>query len=665
MWQKPDVANSDLYARRPLTGSGAFLKARTIPLFSDGLRWRAYDADGDFVKSYDTEAQAQIAAGTQGRVGKPLKPITTNPVEMQLLKAREMRKYIYGQHIFQEMKDVDFARFVPFGADAPPNWVKINDKIGRVLQKNEGEGGGMILRGDYYAPEEAGTLINNHLSPGLQGNGFYDAWRGVGNAMNQLQLGASFFHVGFTSMDAIASKVTLGVQQMSRGILQAKPGEFAQGAVNATVGALPTQAVGNLWRGDRLLRAYLDPSSASPELLPYVEAMQQAGMRVAPDPIYRNMTYREFVQALRNNDKWGATKGFLPMVLQAASSPIFEWLVPRQKVGVFFDVAKDWLRRNPDADLATRRAELGKLSDNVDDRMGLMVYDNLFWDHALKDGLMATVRSVGWNAGTFRAAGGGVLDLKDIARDKELSNRTSYLIAMPFVAAVYGSIIGYLYTGNVPETLKDVFYPKTGRLRPDGSADRVSLPTYMKDVFAYGQDVHDFAKYGTDPTQTLKNKAHPLIATVSQMLNNEDFYGGAIRNPADPSTQQIADEAHFLVQQFSPFSYRNYVQQAKAKGEETTPIGYLTSPSMYGITPAPGYMTKSPEELESSQVSRMRQPLIQKYKEAIKGGADVEKLMPDMIRGGLSKQDIRYIIQSSGETPKPHRLKSFGTDGSG
>jgi hypothetical protein len=823
MWKDADAATA-LFSRRPLEGSKSFLKARTIPLTTDGLRWRAYDAEGDFIKSFETEAQAKAAAGPDGRVGAPLKPITTNPVEMALLKAREMDKYIYGQKIFAEMKDADLARFVRFGERPLPGWTKIDDKIARVwspadvdiheaydarimgklqqfakdigvkvsrsvkvgtgaegaktwgwadrsgrvatrfggpetvlthelghqldfkygLEKEfvndpatkeelrkladlrfEGQAqvpqsfknyvrkgtekmanmvhayvhmperfkqvapntyakfeafldehpelsglreikpsltlgsnkatvnaGGMILRGECYAPDEAATLINNHLSPGLQGNGFYDAWRGVGNAVNALQLGLSAFHVGFTTMDSMISRAALGVKQISRG-------DVLQGIGNVGQGLNPAQPFINIYKGDKLLRAYLGELD-SPDLAPIVDAIQQAGGRVKMDDFYRNAQVNAFKQALRAEDYAGAAKAFLPTVLDRIGAPIFEWLVPRQKLGVFFDMAKDWLAENPKADVAAKREGLGKLWDSVDNRMGQLVYDNVFWNRALKDGLMATVRSVGWNLGTFRELGGGVLDVKNIGRDKGFSDRTAYVVALPLITGIYGAIMNYAYTGEAPQSLKDVFYPRTGKLRPDGSEDRVSLPTYMKDVFAYGEDAHNFAAYGGDPTQTIKNKLHPLIAMVSQMLNNKDFFGGAIRNPADKAVEQIADEVAFLIQQIEPFSYRNYIQQAKAKGEEPTVMGYLTSPSMIGITPAPGYITKSPEELESSHVSQMHDSLVQKFKEQIKGGKDPEELIPEMLKSGMSKRDVKYIISSSGDVPKPHKLKKFG-----
>jgi hypothetical protein len=385
---------------------------------------------------------------------------------------------------------------------------------------------------------------------------------------------------------------------------------------------------------------------------------------VKMDDFYRNTTVNGFKQAVRTGDVKGAVLKFLPTVLDRIGAPIFEWLVPRQKLGVFFDMAKDWIENNPNADVAAKRAGLGKLWDSVDNRMGQLVYDNVFWDRALKDGLMATVRSVGWNLGTFRELGGGVMDIKNVARDKGFSSRTAYVVALPMMAATYGSILYYLYNGKAPEDLKDAFYPKTGKLRPDGTEDRVSLPTYMKDVFAYGEDLSNFSKYGTDPTQTLKNKANPMLSTISQMLNNEDFFGASIRNPTSPATQKIADEAGYLVKQFLPFSFRNYEQQSKAAGKEPTVAGYfIDNPAMFGVTPAPSYIVKSPEENESSMVSRLKQPLMRKFSEDLKAGANIGETIPKMLDAGLNRQDIKYIIQSSGETPRPHRLKHFGMAG--
>jgi hypothetical protein len=667
-WTEPDRATNDLYSiRRPIEGSKAFLQKRTIPYTTDGLRWRAYDGDGYFIKSFDSEGEAKAAVDEAGggRVGKPLTPLTTNPFEMALIKGREMDRYLYGQRIFKEMQMSGLARFVPYGREGQARaagMVPINDKIARTREQAmspEGKPLGPVQSGQWHAPDEAATLINNHLSPGMRGNSAYEFFRRTGNMLNQAQLGLSLFHVGFTTMDTVSSRLALGLKQVSRGDIGAAIPNIAMGATPLAL----AQPFVNIYKGDRLLRAYLGKLD-DPDLAPIVAAIQDAGGRVRMDDFYRNVEVNAFKNALHNGQVLTAARHFIPTVLDRVNAPIFEQLVPRQKLGVFFDMAKDWLAKNPEAGVDLRRQELGKLWDSVDNRMGQLVYDNLFWNKALKDSLMIGVRSVGWNLGTIRELGGGVKDMlnvKDLASGKGISDRTAYLLAMPMVAAIVGAVTQYAYTGKGPQEAKDYFFPKTGRTRADGSPDRVSPPSYMKDVAAYAKDVTGFVKYGSDPFQTFENKLHPLLSTIAQMAHNEDFFGAAIRNPADSGVRQLQDEAEYLLKQVEPFSVRNYQQQQAAGGQPANPLGWATSPSMFGMTPSPGYITKTPEQQEQAEIGRLREPLMRKFREELQAGGNESDVIDRAYKSGLTKRDIEYVIRSSGPTPMPHRPRQFGT----
>jgi hypothetical protein len=645
IWKEKEQLQSFI-GRRPMAPTG-FLQQRSIPLTSDGMRWRAYDKDNGFIKSFDTEDEAKAAMPEGGRVGQPLTPITSNPVELAMLKSREIDRYLSGHRIMNEAKDAGLMRLVEDGKRGPEGYTRIKDPIARGWEQGK--------HGEYWALDGAARLLNNHLSPGLRGNNFFEAWRGLGSALNGLQLGFSLFHLGFTTLDAMTSRAALGVKQLSRG-------DVIKGFGNVVMGLNPVQPFLNIYKGDKLLRAYLGRLD-DPVFAPIADAIEQAGGRVRLDDFYRNVEVNAFQQALRRNDYLAAGAKALPTLLDRANAPVFEQLVPRQKLGVFFDMARDWLDTHPDATLEDRRAGLGKLWDSVDNRMGQLVYDNLFWNRALKDGLMATVRSVGWNLGTFRELGGGVMDmfnLKEIARNKSLSDRTAYVVALPLIAGVYGAITQMLYGAGPPEDLKDLFAPRTGRKRPDGSLDRVQLPMYTKDIAAYWKDVSGAAKYGEDPTQTLKNKLHPLLSTFSQMLENKDFFGASIRNPADPAVKQVQDEAAYILQQMLPFSVRNYQQQAKVSKTEPSVPGYLfENPAMVGVTPAPGYVVKSEAQMESSEVSKLRDPLMKRFREDLQNGEPTAESVRRMRAAGLSTRDIRYVLRSAGP-PGPHRLKHFG-----
>ena len=108
--------------------------------------------------------------------------------------------------------------------------------------------------------------------------------------------------------------------------------------------------------------------------------------------------------------------------------------------------------------------------------MGQMVYDNLFWHRATKDMAMASVRSVGWNLGTAREVGGGIFDLAEaparaLRGERAMTHKMAYIVALPAVVALYGSMYQYLRTGSGPTSLKDAFYPRTGNVNPDRGAE--------------------------------------------------------------------------------------------------------------------------------------------------------------------------------------------------
>lgn len=631
IYKDPAAAESffrGILSKRSLEGGKGFLKQRK------------YDSLADAIRPVD-----------QG--GGGLTPITDNPVEMTLLKLREMDRYIYGQKIFRELKDSGLAKFYRPG-QAPDGWVKINDKIGNVVSPSDG---GMVHRGDYYAPQEAATVINNHLSPGLAGNGFYDAFRGIGNAMNTAQLALSLYHVGFTTLDAVVSKNALAAMQFRRG-------DIAQGAKNLFMGTLgmPIAPFANAYHGDRLLKAYRGDIS-DPALAPMVEALQAAGARQR-DELYRNTTVNAFKQAARAGRYGEAAWKAIPTVFDYLNKPVFEYLVPRQKFGVFFDMAQDAIKANPNMDMATKREVFGKLWDSVDNRMGELVYDNVFWNRALKDALMATTRSVGWNLGTYRELGGGIMDAKSLFVGKNLSPRTAYVLALPFTTAMVGAAIQYLYTGQGPDELKDCFFPKDGGVELDGQTPtRKSLPSYVKDVGEYYHDIEGFVKYGNNPFNTLKNKMSPTIATIGQMLTNRDYYDNAIRSPGDPAVLQMEKVGTYLLKQILPFSIRNYQKQPEGGAAGGGIPGYVTSASFYGLAPAPSYITKSAADLESQEVAKDAPALMGMFRQEIKDNGVQPDTVQRMIDAGLTLEQRKLVLRNSTGQYHQHRLRQFNPQG--
>jgi hypothetical protein len=57
------------------------------------------------------------------------------------------------------------------------------------------------------------------------------------------------------------------------------------------------------------------------------------------------------------------------------------------------------------------------------------------------------------------------------------------------VRPAIGSVMNYTMTGEAPQDWRDALMPRTGRLDRNGNPQRLSLPTYIKDILS---DWHDF-----------------------------------------------------------------------------------------------------------------------------------------------------------------------------
>jgi diguanylate cyclase (GGDEF)-like protein len=645
IWQDQKAASKvfrQIFGRRPLKGPASFLKQRTIPTTREGLE-------------------------------KGLQPISSNPLILAYAKIVEMKRFIAGVKLMQKFKDEGLAVFLPAHKMMPEGWAEIEDAVGRVLQWSEAEGG-FVIRGKYIMPQDAARVINNHLSASALAN-FLPAqlFRVASNAVNALQLGFSGFHLGFTTLDAIVSKNALGIERLLHG----EPVRAAATFLEAN--GVITGPIMNLARGYKLLKAYTNISGATPEMRQLVEALQAGGGRVSMDmsfaaargisPFkgtgfatlagevkgaltlpsgrmaelgkvvggfpreYATRLWRD-LQAMVHEMQWPILTVPLEIagrITRASTSVIMEHIVPMQKLGVFSDLASDWLRRNPQADPVAMHEAMQRIWDSVDNRLGEMVYDNVFWNRTFKDVAHMMVRAVGWNLGTVRELGGAAIDvvklLDYMARgappepagtgltktaqarmDYEASkstltriaekagHRITYTLALIATTMLLGAIATKLMSGQGPQEIKDYFFPWTGRKTKYGTKERMSMPTYTKDLY----------EYGTMPVQTLINKANPIFGIMHSIYANEDFYGNPIRHSDADFWTQMKEGASYAARETLPFSYQGGKQYLSARNQELGDASgdlkrqVLTIAPYAGFGPAPARIT-SPDQMERYQ----------------------------------------------------------------
>jgi len=583
LWKDPEEAVTafrSAAAKAPLEGTKGFLKQRTIPTIAEGR-----------------------ALG--------LEPVSDNPVDLVLLGARQMDKYIVGQKWMEEMKDRNLAQFVPAGEQPPEGYEPINDKIATVYGPRTGAVSfgpdvntltvrpedvtvrGQRIMGKYYASSEVATVANNYLSPGLRQYASFRAYMTLANSLNRFQLGLSAFHLGFTSIDTSISKLALALEYGAQG-------KMLEAGKQAS--KIPVAPVTNLLQGSKVVSEWMKPGSQGAEFAKVADAIRMAGGRVKMDTIYQTTITKNMMDAWREGKKLGAIWRAPFAALEQVSKPLMEYIVPRQKLGVAADLMRMEMDRMPaNATPDQMRKAYGKVWDSVDNRMGQMVYDNLFWNKAIKDLGMASVRSVGWDLGTIRELGGGVVDTSRFIKEglgqgaenaraikgdmtpkeAEFTHRMAYMIALPVLTGIIGATYQYLRTGKGPEELRDYFFPRTGEKDPQGRFVRMTLPTYMKDVYHYAHD----------PVQTVEGKVSPFPSLVYQMLNNKDYFGRDIRNSDDPLVKQMLSELKFAADAGKPLGIRQF-EISEAAGQTTAE----KAENFVGITRAPAWVGESTAE---------------------------------------------------------------------
>ena len=588
-WKAGEEAKSQTEAERiavargvgksPVQGSGAFLKQRTFATLEEAM-----------------------AAG--------LIPVTFNPIKMQILKIREMDRFYHGTRMADEIKEAGLAHWVPSNAEAEAaarslGWEQLGDKVFQPRIPGGSVGAfGRVEPGNYWAPKEAALVFNNYVSRGMAGNSIiYDALRSSNTALNGAQLGLSGFHATFVTLDSAISSMALGLQQVSRGVTGRDLGQksrmtsIGQGLQNMAEGFIfPIAAARTVREGSVVKRAWLDPQGATPEYVKITDMLNAGGGRISMDQFYRSNASGTFFKNLHDlqnpdgafRDAWQMMKDtpltspfkIVGRMVDTLNEPLMGQLVPRMKSGVFSMMAKDFMERHPDATPEQVSDAMTKNWDSVENRLGQMTYDNVFWHKTLKDSAFLMTRSVGWNLGTIRELAGAGVDsaqaVRDMASGKapELTNRMAYTMAMPLLTAMLGGMVTYLLTGKAPESMLDYFYPRSGTGDPK-DPDRLSIPGYIKDVVAYYEA----------PVHTVINKTSPLPNALADLYHNRDYYGRIIYAPQTGESRTTA-YAQYMLNQALPFSVRSFMKNDRAgAGMLGQSLGF------FGIQPAPQSVT--------------------------------------------------------------------------
>ena len=475
-----------------------------------------------------------------------------------------------------------------------PELKKLSElKQGLSLQKLEQEKYvGLPIMGYRIVPKHVGAIVNNYTSSTLYNSkvfgGIYRAWMGAANTLNQAQLGmGSAFHAGFTTAEVTISaganllKDIYGVLRGNRSV-----GNLADSAINSTIAAGRTQIV-----GDKVLNAWRNPDGGhiDPKIEQVVRAAELAGGGFKMETGLATEQNEKMVRDWYSDRRLRAAARSPFAAMELMSKPIMEYLVPRQKAGVFADLAWRIIEQNPGKTLEDLTPQFRQAWNRVDARLGQVRYDRLFMDNMAKNVVQGTIRAPGWSGGTIAEIGGGFKDAgkffvewaKTGKLPENLPDRTAYVMALMAGVTATNGILTYAFTGQMPHGM-DYWAFRTGHKDEHGNEERFVLPTYAKDILAYARH----------PLETLGNKTHPLVSLMNDIfIKNKDYYGVEIRGRDSSLPSQAAESVGYVIKAFEPF----WIRGAMRERQRNSGVSRTVAP-FFGVMPAPRSVTQTKAE---------------------------------------------------------------------
>lgn len=602
MWQDPNRARDVFGGGAGRAGSGASLRARTIPTVADGIR--------------------------QGLV-----PVTQDPLEMVARYVTSIDRFIASEGAREAALQSGYAQWVrpsvvgasghPQSFNVPEGWTQL-----------QGRGATRVDGSRLYAPDDFARVYNNFYQTGFDRDwsSIYGSMLRASNFVTATELALSGYHAVTMTQEAMASQIASGIQNIVGGARRGDWRSFFRGA--GQVAGSPAAPLTSLARGRAVERAYLGQtgttgltrflglSPGTPDMARIVGLLERAGGRAVGSraaQIQTSQITSNYYQAWRQGgrrflaeemsrdiprflggraESIGRSINLITRTMDSLTHPLFNVYVPRLKNGAFYQTMHTWLRQHPNASHADQIAAARMVWDSIDNRFGELVQDNIFWKRSLKLASQLAMRSYSWNMGTIREIAGGAKDV-GMGRGIVDSTRAAYVVALPMATAITGAIATYLMTGEAPKGIDDLIAPRTGgkvpgpavpSARPFGRSqrneidERIMVPGYMKDVFGWSNDWVTEAK----------NKLATLPRSMGQMASNRDWRDLPIFDPDGTVPEWLTQFLEYVRQGFGPITTRQ-IQQGRKEGSKIS-----TGMALMGLREAPAYLT-APEDYAEQQ----------------------------------------------------------------
>jgi hypothetical protein len=632
LWKKDAAKAAQMLAvsgnpNRPgkIEGKAGFLKGRT---------------EGDF--------DAKLAQG--------LVPKYSNPAEMFLATKAERGKYVAGVRGMEQLVGNDQIMRATDRNSIPKGWEEVpaaaKGPLTNVLATGQHAD---KLKGDgpLIAPEGVNRILKNIITPSVLGNkAAFRILMDANNTITQSMLGVSGFHIKKVSQELINMNAARSLDM----VMREQPGaakELAKGVVS------PFKAVMSGGDIQKMMLGQMKPQTAQQAQV--IDAMKTQ-FKARPDAAYETQWGRKFQKAMDQ----GGLQGLIRAGVHAAPAlnerlmqkGVFGF-VQRAKLHMGHEMVTDYLKQNPNALQKDLIAETGKISDHLDNVLGLMNRDNLFWNRSARDIATLGTLSVGWNYGSARALGGGLVDMGKgigtLVKGGKISDidtrRISYLATTGALTALTGAAVTYMATGKPPQKLRDYIFPPNGAKDRDGHDIRINTGFYTTDYYDF---MHD-------PVGTLKAKGSPLMHIASDIATNRDYKGDKVYDTDEPWYKQAGEVAKYLGKTAVPMSINQLHEAITGGGTGGTATKLL---GFAGVKTAPRSLSMSDAENEAHKIMQGKQSVEGRSAEQSDKGTlmqrladeqraknpDVQKDMQQAIKDGkLTDKDLKAITKRAHE----------------
>lgn len=351
--------------------------------------------------------------------------------------------------------------------------------------------------------------------------------------------------------------------------------------------------------------------------------------------------------------------------------------------------------------------------DHIESVFGEMNFDNLMWNRTFKTVLQMMFRSVTWKLGSIRNIGSaltgqasefsdalklfekgppqgppkgpdvrGPFDYEDADEDggegfrdesiqdvegpdtegtkdgkyrwrgpkiPRLDPNMAWMLGFLATTVILSEIIQRLFGQGGIKDLKDAVHPRVGGTDNRGKPNRVSLPTYYKDL----------EHIAASPLGYVRSSLSGMVGRSYEAWENEDFFGNFVYDKNEPAYKQLADIIQHIVS--LPFSVRNMQEIIRGGGSNvSSKLGFA------GLTKGPRGLDYTPAESAAVKFLSDRRPRGQTSKASAQERIRINELIfhartrepgwQDDFReagqaGTLSQAEIRSIQKAaSGKT---------------